>query len=100
MCRDAEVLSLFAAIINKLKDKMQKDVPAIFEAVFECTLTMITKNFEVSDVGSPLLGKVISVLNHRHKATDASPYILGFDARDDFQFYSLVCARLSLQLSK
>lgn len=26
---------------------MQKEVPAIFEGVFECTLTMITKNFEV-----------------------------------------------------
>jgi exportin-1 len=44
--RDAEVLSLFAAIINKLREKVQNEVPRIFEAVFECTLTMITKNFE------------------------------------------------------
>lgn len=47
MCRDAEVLSLFAAIINKLKDRMVSEVPKIFEAVFQVTLQMITKNFEV-----------------------------------------------------
>ena len=45
--RDAEVLSLFAALINKLKQRMEAEVPQIFEAVFECTLQMITKNFEV-----------------------------------------------------
>ncbi len=45
--RDAEVLSLFATIINKLQGAMEKEVPRIFEAVFEVTLTMITKNFEV-----------------------------------------------------
>eukprot|EP00803_Ostreobium_quekettii_P010458 evm.model.scf_31.9 EVM.evm.TU.scf_31.9 scf_31:180059-191953(+) len=44
--RDAEVLSLFAAIIDKLQGLMAGEVPRIFEAVFECTLTMITKNFE------------------------------------------------------
>ena len=33
--RDAEVLSLFAAIINKLKALVDNDVPRIFEAVFE-----------------------------------------------------------------
>ena len=48
--RDAEALSLFAAIINKLREKVQSEVPRIFEAVFECTLTMITKNFEVGPV--------------------------------------------------
>lgn len=45
--RDSEVLSLFATIINKLQGLMETDVPRIFEAVFEVTLTMITKNFEV-----------------------------------------------------
>ena len=47
-CRDAEVLSLFAAIINKLKERMVAEVPKIFEAVFQVTLQMITKNFEVN----------------------------------------------------
>lgn len=44
--RESEVLSLFATIVNKLKGAMTDDVPRIFEAVFECTLDMITKNFE------------------------------------------------------
>jgi exportin-1 len=44
--RDAEVLSLFAAIINKVESAMMEEVPKIFEAVFECTLQMITVNFE------------------------------------------------------
>ncbi|KAL1547350.1 Exportin-1 [Salvia divinorum] len=44
--RESEVLSLFATIINKYKVAMLEDVPKIFEAVFQCTLEMITKNFE------------------------------------------------------
>ncbi|CAL1412310.1 unnamed protein product [Linum trigynum] len=44
--RESEVLSLFATIINKYKATMIDDVPRIFEAVFQCTLEMITKNFE------------------------------------------------------
>lgn len=44
--RDAEVLSLMAAIINKLRQLMEPEVRRVFEALFECTLTMITKNFE------------------------------------------------------
>ncbi|EPS70913.1 hypothetical protein M569_03846, partial [Genlisea aurea] len=44
--RESEVLSLFATIINKYKRTMIDDVPRIFEAVFQCTLEMITKNFE------------------------------------------------------
>lgn len=53
-CRDSEVLSLFATIINKLQGLMEADVPRIFEAVFEVTLTMITKNFEVRSPPPPL----------------------------------------------
>lgn len=44
--RDAEVLTLFASIINKLKTMIEPEVPKIFESVFEVTLVMITKNFE------------------------------------------------------
>ncbi|XP_061355284.1 protein EXPORTIN 1A isoform X2 [Gastrolobium bilobum] len=44
--RESEVLSLFATIVNKYKAAMVEDVPRIFEAVFQCTLEMITKNFE------------------------------------------------------
>ena len=44
--RDAEVLSLFAAIVSKVGGSLMDEIPRIFEAVFECTLQMITRNFE------------------------------------------------------
>lgn len=44
--RDAEVLSLFAVMINRLGSFMESEVPRIFESVFECTLGMITRNME------------------------------------------------------
>jgi exportin-1 len=44
--RDPEVLKLFATVVEKLKGNVVEEVPRIMEAVFECTLEMITKNFE------------------------------------------------------
>jgi exportin-1 len=44
--RDAEVLSLYAAIVTKVGSVLEPEVPVIFEGTFECTLNMITKNFE------------------------------------------------------
>lgn len=44
--RDPEVLALFSTVIEKLKSHVVGDVPRIMEAVFECTLQMITTNFE------------------------------------------------------
>ncbi|KAF6138325.1 hypothetical protein GIB67_001554 [Kingdonia uniflora] len=44
--REYEVLPLFAIIINKNKGVMTEDMPRIFQAIFECTLVMNTKNFE------------------------------------------------------
>ncbi len=44
--REAEVLSAMATIINKLEHSITKEVPKIFDAVFECTLGMINKDFE------------------------------------------------------
>eukprot|EP00882_Tetradesmus_deserticola_P001199 GHRQ01001297.1.p1 GENE.GHRQ01001297.1~~GHRQ01001297.1.p1 ORF type:complete len:1084 (+),score=646.45 GHRQ01001297.1:232-3483(+) len=44
--REAEVLSLFAAIVRKLKALMEPEVPKVLSAVFEPTLGMITANFE------------------------------------------------------
>ena len=38
---------MFAMIINRLREKMEGEVPRVFSAVFECTLQMITRNFEV-----------------------------------------------------
>jgi exportin-1 len=44
--RDPEVLTLFGTVIEKLRSHVVNDVPRIMEAVFECTLQMITTNFE------------------------------------------------------
>lgn len=44
--REAEVLSAMATIINKLEHSITKEVPKIFDAVFECTLSMINRDFE------------------------------------------------------
>jgi exportin-1 len=44
--RDPEVLTLFATVIEKLKGYVVNDVPRIMDAVFKCTLEMITTNFE------------------------------------------------------
>eukprot|EP00541_Cyclophora_tenuis_P008379 CAMPEP_0116562894 /NCGR_PEP_ID=MMETSP0397-20121206/12424_1 /TAXON_ID=216820 /ORGANISM="Cyclophora tenuis, Strain ECT3854" /LENGTH=410 /DNA_ID=CAMNT_0004089263 /DNA_START=202 /DNA_END=1434 /DNA_ORIENTATION=- len=44
--RDPEVLTLFTTVISKLKHHVLNDVPRVMEAVFECTLLMITTNFE------------------------------------------------------
>lgn len=44
--REPKVLSTMAAIVNKLDNSITTEVPKIFDAVFECTLDMINKNFE------------------------------------------------------
>ena len=44
--REPEVLSTMATIVNKLEKSITKEVPKIFYAVFECTLTMINRDFE------------------------------------------------------
>jgi exportin-1 len=44
--RDPEVLTLFTTVVEKLKGHILSDVPRIMDAVFECTLQMITANFE------------------------------------------------------
>jgi exportin-1 len=44
--REAEVLLTMATIVNKLEQSITKEVPKIFDAVFECTLAMINRDFE------------------------------------------------------
>ncbi|XP_063392706.1 exportin-1 [Cydia fagiglandana] len=44
--REPEVLSCMAAIVYKLGGHITSEVPKIFDAVFECTLEMINKDFE------------------------------------------------------
>lgn len=44
--RDAEVLNIMASVIGRLGDLIGEKVPVILDAVFECTLNMINKDFE------------------------------------------------------
>jgi len=44
--REPEVLSTMAQIVNKLEGTITPQIPKIFDAVFECTLNMINKDFE------------------------------------------------------
>ncbi|XP_033322906.1 exportin-1 emb [Megalopta genalis] len=44
--REPEVLTAMAIIVNKLEDYITCEIPKIFDAVFECTLEMINKDFE------------------------------------------------------
>lgn len=44
--REPEVLACMAAIVYKLGGHITSEVPKIFDAVFECTLEMINKDFE------------------------------------------------------
>uniref|UniRef100_A0A674BDJ1 Exportin-1 n=1 Tax=Salmo trutta TaxID=8032 RepID=A0A674BDJ1_SALTR len=44
--REPEVLSTMATIVNKLGGHITGEIPKIFDAVFECTLNMINKDFE------------------------------------------------------
>lgn len=41
--REPEVLSTMATIVNKLGVHITGEIPKIFDAVFECTLSMINK---------------------------------------------------------
>ncbi|KAL7276552.1 Karyopherin transporter [Rhizina undulata] len=43
--RDAEVLNVMSTIISKLHGLMEDKIPIIMENVFECTLSMINKDF-------------------------------------------------------
>lgn len=44
--REPEVLLAMATIVNNLENHITSEVPKIFDAVFECTLNMINKDFE------------------------------------------------------
>lgn len=44
--KEPEVLGLFASIVKRLHSLAHASVPSILSAVLECTLSMITANFE------------------------------------------------------
>ncbi|KAK4575230.1 Karyopherin transporter [Recurvomyces mirabilis] len=43
--REPEVLNVITVLVNKLQGMMTEQVPAILDAIFECTLDMINKDF-------------------------------------------------------
>ncbi|KAG1667326.1 Exportin-1 [Nymphon striatum] len=44
--REPEVLSTISTIVSRLKNYITPEIPKIFDALFECTLEMINKDFE------------------------------------------------------
>eukprot|EP00241_Pyramimonas_parkeae_P000677 CAMPEP_0114249878 /NCGR_PEP_ID=MMETSP0058-20121206/14395_1 /TAXON_ID=36894 /ORGANISM="Pyramimonas parkeae, CCMP726" /LENGTH=1067 /DNA_ID=CAMNT_0001363489 /DNA_START=188 /DNA_END=3391 /DNA_ORIENTATION=+ len=67
--RDPEVLSLFAAIFNKVQGKLSDEVPRVFDAVFQCTLQMITRNFEDYPEHRPKFFELLrAITNHCFRA--------------------------------
>ncbi|XP_032830122.1 exportin-1-like isoform X2 [Petromyzon marinus] len=44
--REPEVLATMATVVNRLESHITAEIPHIFDAVFECTLEMINKDFE------------------------------------------------------
>lgn len=44
--REPEVLSTMSTVVKKLESNITTQIPAIFDAVFECTLDMINKDFQ------------------------------------------------------
>lgn len=46
VAREPEVLAAMTTIVDKLEGDITSEIPKIFDAVFECTLEMINKDFE------------------------------------------------------
>lgn len=44
--REPNVLNTMSVIVHKLRNVITNEIPKIFDAVFECTLDMINKDFE------------------------------------------------------
>ena len=61
--RDAEVLSLTATIISRFSNLMNDKVAPILDAVFECTLNMINKDFVEFPEHRANFFKLISAIN-------------------------------------
>lgn len=74
--RDAEVMTLFTTVIQKLGDKSVDLVPTIFNATFQTTLDMITTNFEDYPDHRVMFFKLIqAMLSH------AFPAVLALNAQ-------------------
>ncbi|KAF2479970.1 CRM1 C terminal-domain-containing protein [Neohortaea acidophila] len=63
--REAEVLAVITVLITKLQGMMTEQVPAILDAVFECTLDMINKDFSEYPEHRVEFFKLLRAINQR-----------------------------------
>ncbi|KAK3690664.1 Karyopherin transporter [Vermiconidia calcicola] len=63
--REAEVLAVITGLIGKLQAMMTEQVPGILDAVFECTLDMINKDFSEYPEHRVEFFKLLRVINQR-----------------------------------
>ncbi|WPH01887.1 Hypothetical protein R9X50_00474100 [Acrodontium crateriforme] len=63
--REAEVLSVITVLISKLQGMMTEQVPGILDAVFECTLDMINKDFSEYPEHRVEFFKLLRAINQR-----------------------------------
>jgi exportin-1 len=61
--RDAEVLNMMAVVIGRLGGLITDKVPAVMDAVFECTLEMINKDFSEFPEHRVALFKMLRAIN-------------------------------------
>ncbi|KAI8910419.1 CRM1 C terminal-domain-containing protein [Gorgonomyces haynaldii] len=61
--KESEVLNVMANVISKLGGLLTDKVPAILDAVFECTLNMINKNFEEYPEHRSTFFKLLQAIN-------------------------------------
>merc|ERR1719167_1812733 len=67
--REPEVLSVMATVVNKLKSYITIQIPKIFDAVFECTLDMITRTSR----STPSTGQTSSHFSRQSTPTASPP---------------------------
>ncbi|KAK5134269.1 Exportin-1 [Meristemomyces frigidus] len=63
--REAEVLGVITVLVGKLQGMMTEQVPAILDAIFECTLDMINKDFSEYPEHRVEFFKLLRVINQR-----------------------------------
>ncbi|TKA27175.1 hypothetical protein B0A50_04512 [Salinomyces thailandicus] len=63
--REAEVLAVITVLVGKLQSMMTEQVPAILDAIFECTLDMINKDFSEYPEHRVEFFKLLRVINQR-----------------------------------
>ncbi|KAK3055393.1 Karyopherin transporter [Extremus antarcticus] len=63
--REAEVLAVITGLITKLQGTMTEQVPAILDAVFECTLDMINKDFSEYPEHRVEFFKLLRIINQK-----------------------------------